>query len=207
LFEFEGQWYLAYHSQVLEEAMGIESKGYRVTHVDAVKINDGKIEPVTGTRKGVEQVGRLDPFTPHKGAESGISAGLSFGSVRFADSPEPYEYAEISKNGSWLGVYGADFGSLGAENITVYVRAGQKSAKCGIEVRLGAASGESIGTLSMQLKPSGEDSAFTAYTAKLTKTINNVQDVFFVFGGVPSKDGAPSKEGGVVDFGGWKFSE
>jgi len=185
IFEFNERWYIAYHSQVLEEAMGIHSKGYRVTHVDAVTVRDGKFQPVTGTRKGVEQIGRLNPFVWHKGGESGVSAGLSFGSILSADSSEPLEYAAVSKNGSWLGVYGADFGGTGAKNLTV--GAGQRNGRCSIEIRLDSPSGEIAGTLTA---PAG--ASFENYTVNLTKTVGGVHDVYFVFSG-------------AFNFGGWQF--
>jgi arabinoxylan arabinofuranohydrolase len=188
IFEFNGRWYIAYHSQVLEEAMGIHSKGYRVTHVDAVTVSSGKFQPVTGTRRGAPQIGRLNPYVWHKGAESGVSAGLSFGSVQLADSSEPLEYAVILRNGSWLGVYGADFGETGAKNITIYAGAGQRNSRCTAEIRIGSPAGEIAGTLTAALGTS-----FTNYTVNLIKTVSGVHDVYFVFSG-------------AFNFGGWQFS-
>jgi arabinoxylan arabinofuranohydrolase len=190
IFEFREKWYIAYHSQVLEEAMGIHGKGYRITHVDAVTVSGGKIQEAAGTRRGVQQIGYLNPFVWHSGAESGVSAGLSFGSIRFPDSSEPLEYAVVSENGSWLGVYGADFGELGANSITIYTRAGQVNGSYRTEIRLGSPSGEIAGTLTSPLGPS-----FANYTVKLTKTVKGIQDVYFVF------------HGGIMNFGGWQFGE
>jgi arabinoxylan arabinofuranohydrolase len=190
IFEFNEKWYIAYHSQALEEAMGIHGNGYRITHVDAVTVSGGKIRPVTGTRRGVEQIGRLNPFVWHSGAESGVSAGLSFGSIRPADLSEPLEYAVVSKSGSWLGVYGADFGESGADKITVYTCAGQANGRYRTEIRLGSPSGEIAGTLTVPPGPS-----FANYTVNLTKAVKGVQDVYFVF------------SGGPLNFGGWQFSE
>ena len=191
-FEFKGQWYLAYHSQILEEAMGFPGKGYRVTHIDAVKINDGKIEPVTGTRRGVQQIESLDPFTLHSGSESGITAGLSFGSLQMIGSPLPYEFAEVREDGSWFGVYGADFGA-GAKSAVISIRLRKKSGNCYIDIRLGAPDGELAGTFNVPVKTDGGISTFAEHTAKLSKTISGVQDVYFVFN---SSD---------FDFGGWQF--
>jgi len=190
IFEFNEKWYIAYHSQALEEAMGIHSKGYRVTHVDAVTFSGGKFQPVTGTRSGVEQAGRLHPYVWHSGAESGVSAGLSFNSIRFPDSTEPFEYAEVSHNGSFLGVYGADFGELGAKKITVSLRAGQSNARYRTEIRLNSPDGELVGTVTA---PPG--ASFANYTVNLAKTVKGVHDVYFVF------------NGGVLNFGGWVFGE
>jgi len=190
IFEFNEKWYIAYHSQVLEEAMGIHGKGYRVTHVDAVTVSGGKFQPATGTRRGVEQMGRLNPFVWHSGAESGVSAGLSFNSFRSPDSTEPFEYAEVSHNGSFLGIYGADFLELGANKITVSLRAGQENVSYKTEIKLDSPDGEVVGTVTAPPEPS-----FANYTVDLAKTVKGVHDVYFVF------------NDGVLNFGGWVFEE
>jgi len=189
LFEFKGNWYLAYHTQVLEEAMGIHSKGYRVTHIDSATIKDGKIQPITGTRRGVRQIEPLNPFIWQSGAISGISAGLTFASIRFTDTQEILEYADITRNGSWIGIFGADFGEPGAAKINVSLRTGQTD-KQKIEVRLGSPSGEIIGIFTEPVSP-----VFTSYTIELSKKVKNIHDVYFIF------------SGGTMNFAGWQFLE
>ncbi|MCL2758754.1 MAG: glycoside hydrolase family 43 protein [Treponema sp.] len=181
IFNFKGQWYIAYHSQILEEAMDIDRKGYRVTHIDVLRENNGRFMPSTGTRRGVEQVGRLNPYLQHPGATSGISAEMSFGSVLLPGSQQPNEYADALKNGSWLGIIGADFelGSTenpGAKSITINARAGQQG-NCTMEIRLGSPSGtgELLGTLKIR------NAAFADYIIDFKNTINGVHDIFFIF--------------------------
>ncbi|MCL2443412.1 MAG: glycoside hydrolase family 43 protein [Treponema sp.] len=190
LFKFREKWYLAYHSQVLEDAMDIRGKGYRSVHIDAVTINNGRIMPITGTFKGVEQVQWLNPYNRHNGALSGNSAGLSFGSIQLTDSNELIEYADISDNGSWLGVFGVDFGGSGANSAIINVRAAQRNRRYRIDIRLGSPSGEIIGTISNSFSP-----VFADYNIKLSRTINGVHDVFFVF------------HGGALGFSRWQFFE
>jgi arabinoxylan arabinofuranohydrolase len=177
IFEFKGKWYIAYHSQILEQAMDLGG-GYRVTHVDEIKIKDGKFELVTGTKKGVEQVGRLNPFFWHQGAVSGVSAEMSYGGVLLPDSPESNkytvnEYASALKNGSWQGIIGADF-ETGAKNINISAHSEQANI-CGIEIRLDTPTGEVIGSLTIR------NSDLMDYTVILTKTVNGVHDVYFVY--------------------------
>jgi arabinoxylan arabinofuranohydrolase len=191
IFEFKGQWYIAYHSQILEQAMDLRG-GYRVTHVDAIKIKDGKFETVTGTKRGVEQAGRLNPFIRHHGAENGVSAGMSYGSVLLADATESNqyaanEYASALKNGSWQGIIGADFKDSGAKNINIYART-EQAGRCSVEIRLDSPTGEVTGNLII------ENSVFADYTVKLTKIVSGVHDVYFIF------------SGGFV-LGGWQFVE
>jgi arabinoxylan arabinofuranohydrolase len=189
LFEFGGRWYIAYHSQILEEAMGIRGKGYRATHINAVTVSGGRIQSITGTRSGVEQTQHLNPYNRHTGALSGISAGLTFESMRFLDTQEVLEYADITQDGSWLGIYGADFGVNGAFNIEINLRSGQANAAHRVEIRLGSPTGELIASFEDSFSP-----IFENYSAALTRTISGVHDIFFIF------------YGGRLNFGWWQFS-
>jgi arabinoxylan arabinofuranohydrolase len=183
LFEFNGNWYLAYHSQILEAAMGMPGKGYRVTHVDAVSINNGRMS-VRGTRRGVEQAGRLNPFVRHPGTESGNSAGVTFDGKTGR--------AEALENGAWVGVYGADFGNKGATSVTIDALADNKS-NFRIEVRLGSPSGEIAGVY-YRTEPSGRPGESSSYTLDLNRNITGVRNIYFVFGS-------------GVFFSGWQFAE
>jgi len=187
IFEFKGQWYLAYHSQLIEQSLDIDGKGYRAPHLDIIKMSNGMFESVTGTKKGVDQAGRLNPFLWHQGATSANSAEVTFDSVLLPDSPHPVEFACALKTGSWLSVFGADFGEQGAKTITINARAELKG-KCGAEIRLGSPTGEVIGAL----KKNG--AVFNNYTLNLNRTITGVQDIFFIF------------DSGFI-LGGWQFGE
>jgi len=171
IFEFKGQWYLAYHSQLIEESLYIDGKGYRAPHLDIIKMSNGMIDSVTGTKKGVEQIGKLDPYVSHQGALSAISAEISFGDHQLN---YPFKRASALKNGSWLGVKGADFGDTGAKSITILARSGNKK-QGSTEIRLGSPHGEVIS--SCAVKPG----KLNEYTVNLKKTISGVHDVFFVF--------------------------
>jgi len=188
IFEFKEQWYLAYHSQLIEQALDIDGKGYRAPHLDIIKMNNGMYESVTGTGKGVDQVGKLNPFLWHQGATNANSADVTFASLILPNSSKPVEYASALKTGSWIGIFGADFTEQGAKSITINARAEQRG-KCNMEIRLGSpTSGEVIGVLK---KNSAE---FNNYTVSLNKTITGVQDIFFIL------------DSGF-SLGGWQFNE
>ena len=177
IFQFKGQWYLAYHSQILEEAMGIRSKGYRVTHIDTIRMNNGQFESVTGTRRGVEQAGRLNPYIWHLGAKSAISAGISF----------EKENASANADGAWLGIVGADFGNTGARSMTIsaYAQRGtDRRADNSIEIRTGSPfdsgnfpQSEVIGNLTIGNSESAN------FKLELTKAITGIQDIYFILNG------------------------
>lgn len=178
IFEFKNKWYITYHTQILEQRMGVNGKGYRAPHIDAVTVKDGKFELVQATRKGVDLVVNLNPFIWQKGSTTGISAGLSFES----------EYAVIKENASWLGVYGADFGSISASSFSFNARANENNRNVKIEIRLGSPEGDIIGSFDSKLKASFEN-----YSVELTETVTGIHDVYFVF-----RDGS-------LDFSGWQF--
>jgi len=174
IFKFKDQWYLAYHSQILEEEMDIERKGYRCVHIDSIKLNGRMFDSVTGTKRGVAQVGKLDPYLWHQGATSAVCAEMSFGSHLFPDSALPVEYAVAQANGSWLCVMGADFTETGAASVNIF--AFSKSKRSGtVEIRLGSPDGETIGVC--RVRPA----VYEDYTVTLSKTVHGVQDIFFVF--------------------------
>ncbi len=70
MFEFEGEYYIAYHTRILEEKMGI-FKGYRSTSIDKLVINE-KSEPSksSATRAGVAQIKSVDPYSEIKAVAS-----------------------------------------------------------------------------------------------------------------------------------------
>ncbi|MCL2440174.1 MAG: glycoside hydrolase family 43 protein [Treponema sp.] len=176
IFQFKGQWYLAYHSQILEEAMGIRGKGYRVTHIDVIRMNNGMFESATGTRRGVQQVGRLNPYIWHQGATNAISAEISFNN----------EQLSANTDGAWLGIVGADFGDTGAKSITVsaYAQRAERGNRNSIEIRTGSPfesrnspPSEIIGNITIR------NSTIEEHTINLTKTITGIQDIYFIFNG------------------------
>ena len=58
IFNFRGNWYIAYHTQTLEKTTGQEKGGYRNIFIDHFAVNaDGCLPIQKSTKKGVEQLG------------------------------------------------------------------------------------------------------------------------------------------------------
>ncbi|WP_338369188.1 family 43 glycosylhydrolase [Treponema bryantii] len=58
IFNFRGNWYIAYHTQTLEKTVGSEKGGYRNIFIDHFAVNaDGSLPIQKSTKKGVEQLG------------------------------------------------------------------------------------------------------------------------------------------------------
>lgn len=179
MFEFNGQWYMAYHARLLEEAMGID-KGYRSTNIDKVTFDEtGGIEMIRGTLAGAEQVGALDPYQKTSAVTIGVMGGI-----------ETAQYGEESiscgsgdmivtgiHTGSWLGVYGADFGAEGASQFHLFARGNGTGY---IKICLDSPEGEALGYVRLDLN---DPTDFTEITAQLEKRVTGKHDIYFIFSG------------------------
>lgn len=62
VFKFKDQWYITYHSRILEKNIGVEH-GYRITNVDEISIAaDGKIGVIAQTSAGTKRIKNVNPF-------------------------------------------------------------------------------------------------------------------------------------------------
>lgn len=116
MFRFKDQWYIAYHTQTLERAIGLGS-GYRCTFIDRMDVGaNGRIPMIQGTREGVKQVEAFDPYQPISAATAATLAGVT--TVPAPDGTALYTQVA----GSWSMLAGVDFGSDGAKALTVQYR-------------------------------------------------------------------------------------
>lgn len=180
IVQFHGEWYIFYHTQTLQDAMGIKG-GYRSTHVDRLVIRpDGQIEPVRATRKGVTQVKPFDPYAWTEAETMAWSAGITTVPV---DEPSAL-FGEINmavagmRDGSWMGVAGVDFGDGGPKRFTAKVA----SAAPGnvIKITYGRPNNEAIGYV--PVPETGGLDRFQEVTADVDVPAG-VHDLFFVFAG------------------------
>ncbi len=178
MFEFMGKYYIAYHSRILEEKMGI-LKGYRSTNIDELCINE-KNEPCKskGTRKGVGQLKPVNAFEEVSAVTMANSAGIT--TVQYGMEAEKYGSGEMIlsgiTDGSWTNVSGVDFGVNGSNCISVKLR-GEDGGK--IHVMIDSPKGEEAGTIEFSA-PGGR---FKAIRTTLDEKIVGIHDLFFVFEG------------------------
>ena len=192
-FNFKDQWYLAYHTQMLEGKLFIKG-GYRSTNIDAVTINeDGSIAPITGTMTGVEQVAWLSPYAKNEAETISDMAGIN--TTQYGIQSETYGSGNMVVNeihsGDWIKVRGVDFGEKGANSFTASVLA-QEGQYGVIQLRKDELDGEIIGYL--EVGPTKEVS-YVELSTELLSTVTGVHDVVFVFYG----------EGYTWDY--WYFNE
>jgi arabinoxylan arabinofuranohydrolase len=200
LFVFKGNLYIAYHAAKVAEAMLAGDFKHRSTFIDKVTVNsDGTLNPVTMTRKGVDQVGYLNPYVPNEAETIGIMGGIYTRSDAGASNKMVVTSIDT---GDWVALYGVDFGSAGATKFLARVRTPDTPTNYegAIELRLdpqgaGVTSdtgnltatntaritgGTVIGRVYIKAKP-GEAGKYATVTVELDDTVTGVHDLVFVF--------------------------
>jgi len=233
MFEFKDETYIIYHTQKAAEAMGTyptaSSRRLRTAAIDKMPINaDGTIPPVTMTRKGIEQVGHLDPYILNEAETIGVQGGIYVRPLALNSSTNRNVVTSID-TGDWIVVYGVDFGSAGAKKFSARVRTSDKPGyKGAIQLRLdptaaGVTSdtgnltpqnttritgGRVIGHLMVEAIP-GTEGQFATITIDLDETVTGVHDLVFVFyasTGVHPETIAPdSRHKNGFEFDQWQF--
>lgn len=192
MFSYQGEWYITYHTQMLEAAMNI-SGGYRATGITKINVReDGTVERVEkANRQMLTQKKPLNPYLQTEAETMATMGGLNTvqeGLQSINCGSGNMALSEIH-TGDWLALYGVDFGDEGAQSFSANVRA--KEGVTGIiQLRLDRTDGEVIGYLQI-----GEhmDNEYHESSAKLLRKVCGEHDLVMVFAG----------EGYFVDS--WRF--
>ena len=191
IFEFEGSWYITYHARLLEQAMNLIG-GYRSTNIDLLSFDEEGIPTATkGTQKGVPQVGYFDPYQTVSAATFGNMAGLD--TVQYGEDAVKYGSGDMIltgvSEGSWLCVYGADFGDKGPSEFTIEVRraanAEDTDSICAVRVTQDKLFGsEPFADISFADIMNGEGGEeFSTITVPVDITVTGVHDIYMIFAG------------------------
>ena len=183
MFEFNGEWYIAYHTQILEKPMGITG-GYRCTSITKITVNeDGTIATVPSVdRQSLVQQKYLNPYEKVEAETMATMGGLNTtqeGMVSKSYGSGNMVLSEIH-SGDWLALYGVDFGETGATKFTAAVKAGKEQTGA-IQIRLDSLDGEVAGYLEIGKNADGK--TYQEYTAELLKPVTGVHNLIFVFCG------------------------
>ena len=183
MFEFNGEWYIAYHTQILEKPMGITG-GYRCTSITKITVNeDGTIATVPSVdRQSLVQQKYLNPYEKVEAETMATMGGLNTtqeGMVSKSYGSGNMVLSEIH-SGDWLALYGVDFGETGATKFTAAVKAGKEQTGA-IQIRLDSLDGEVAGYLEIGKNADGK--TYQEYTAELLKPVTGVHNLIFVFYG------------------------
>ena len=178
MFEFKGQWYIAYHTRILEKAMGITS-GYRSTSVDKLNLDENN-GPCTSeaTTQGVEQIKPLNPYKETKAVTMANSSRIT--TKQYGSDAVKYGSGEMIltgiHDGSWTCVEGAQFEYGKPLGFEVKVRGLGRGA---IRVSLDSVDGEVISYV--PVKAPGRE--FVTVEVPVEKEFSGEHDVYFSFMG------------------------
>lgn len=184
--EFEGKWYIIYHSKTLAIQNGVAGDSRRSVAVDYMEFNeDGSIKKVTPTTNGVDQIKGFDPY--RNGNRSVISR--QFGLI-LKEGSDRQKYI-VASNDSWLQIKGVDF-SQGTTEFEARVASLEVGGK--IELRIDSLDGEVIGALNVDQTTGVED------WSKQSVEVSNVKgthDLYMLFSSEDEK---------VFNLADWKFT-
>lgn len=180
MFQFKDTWYIAYHTQLLENTMGYK-KLYRSSHLDYVTVaEDGKLT-AKGTYDGTKQLKYVNPYETVEAETLGTMAGINttqVGKTAIWYGAGNMALTEI-ESGDWSCVYGVDFGEQAATSFTAAVCTGDNGSGV-IQIRLDATDGEVVGYLELE---AGSREEYTERSAELLKSVSGVHDLYFIYYG------------------------
>ncbi|MCR5204425.1 MAG: family 43 glycosylhydrolase [Lachnospiraceae bacterium] len=179
IFKFKDQWYITYHSRILEKEQGI-LHGYRSTSIEEINIaEDGTIGNVKMTKDARKQVGNLYPYEKINGATFAVMGGVD--TAPADEVSKQYGCGNLLltavDTGDYVKLQGVDFGTDGAKSVSATVRTNGKDGV--IRVTTKYPNGTVAGYIHVK-----SDGAFeTVCTAEFAEKLTGVQDVFFTFYG------------------------
>ncbi len=162
IVELNNQLYLFYHSRPVEKAMGIDGN-YRSPQADKITMNGEKINSVTGTMTGIEQLKTVNPYqTVQAETMSNQSKGISVSGLG--------NTIVSGSKGDWIKISGVNT-SNGIKNITV--KASSKNGGA-IKVCKGSPTGDVIGYVEA-------GSSMSEVTVPAVSSVTGTNDICFVF--------------------------
>ena len=180
VFSFRDNWYITYHTRVLEQAMGVEL-GYRCTHVDEFTMGeDGTIGKIPQTLQGRRQLSYVDPYAQNRAANFAVMGGIAC--VASDDGAKQYGSGNMAlgeiDTGDFVVVKGVDFGEETPVKWSASVR-NPKGEEGVIRICADGPDGTVLGYLPVT-DPAEE---FTEYTVSLDRAVTGVHDLCLVFSG------------------------
>lgn len=179
MFQFMDQWYMAYHTRILEERMGI-LQNYRSTSIDSVQIDgNGRISSIQATREGVAQTQPFYPYCKHKAVTMAAMGGIT--TTQYGEDAVKYGSGEMLltgiSDGSWIQLCGVDFGEKMVQCLEMTVRGTQGGC---VKAYLDSPHGTCL--CETALIP-GDTQELTVCKGIVNKQVNGIHDLYFVFQG------------------------
>ncbi len=181
VFEFKGNWYITYHTRVLEDNMGIE-QGYRSTHVEQFTMQeDGTIGKIKMSLKGREQLKFVDPYELNRAANMAVQGGISCVPCDYNSTITGCGNMMLGDihTGDFIKVQGVDFGEESPKSVIV-VAGNDTGLEGRVQVRLDGADGELLAVVTID---SYDKIGTMDFVAEVTGTATGVHDLYFIFEG------------------------
>ena len=197
LQKFENNYYLFYHSSMLEQKMNTGASGFRSIGVNKATVNESaqKINKITMNTSGVSGIRNLNPFEWQEAETMSTCGGVSYEdftnitkvtSINKLGNDASKNLQVKMKAGSWTMVRKANFGSNGVNSFTLRAKGTGK-----LEIRLNNLTSKAAATVEFS------SSTFTDHTIAIdTTAFSGVRSMYFVF-----------TEGTTIFFDAWKFTE
>jgi arabinoxylan arabinofuranohydrolase len=197
LQKFQGNYYLFYHSMVLEQKMNTGASGFRSIGVEKATVNENKqqISKVTMTNQGPSAIKKMNPYSLQQAETMSTSGGVNYEDFT---NIEKVAYLntlgnDASKNmqvkmnaGAWTMVRNVDFGTEGANSFILRAKGTGK-----LEIRLENISAKPSASVELS------STDFMDYTISVESSLfKGVKKVFFLF-----------TEANNVYFDAWQFSK
>lgn len=195
LQKFGNDYYLFFHSSMLEQDMNTGASGFRSIGVEKANVNESTqtIQQITMTKKGPSAVHNLNPYDLQQAETMATSGGVNYEdftnitrvtSVSTLGNDASSNMQVNMRTGSWTMVRNVDFGSEGAKLFTL-----KASGKGKLEVRFQAVSYETVATFEFS------STSIAEHTFEVDPSVfQGVKNIFFVF-----------TEASNVKFDAWKF--
>jgi len=174
IFEFKGNYYMAYHTHTVESKVVGRNLGYRTTHIDRVNVSNGNIKTVQQTLAGVPMNPSVDPYNWVEAETMFTQAGIGV-----KGNSNGTAWVTNIDNGDYTKTKGVKF-SKGVSSITATV---QSNGNGSIEVREGSPSGNLLGTINV----SNTGGSFKDFSGNM-KSVTGSKDICMVFKGSFSFD-------------------
>lgn len=134
---------------------------------------------IQGTLEGVEQFGALNPYQKVDAVTIGVMGGID--TTQYGEESVKYGSGDMIvtgiHTGSWIGVYGVDFGTRHVDEFCVSARGNGTGY---IKICMDSLDGEALGYVEVDLD---NPTDFTEIATQIDKKVVGKHDIYFIFSG------------------------
>ncbi len=196
LQKFGDNYYLFYHSTLLESSMQTGGSGYRSIGVDKLTVNEStqKLNKLTMTKTGVTSVKNLNPYELQQAETMATSGGVSYEDFTNINTTS---YSTLGNDacrnlqvrmasGAWTMLRNVDFGEHGASAFTIRAKGSGT-----VRVRLGSKTATPVATIEFS------STGFEDHTVEVDpEKTKGVKSMYIIFSNATN-----------VRFDSWQFTE